>query len=197
MAKIEVDEEEFRASATLRQTIGNWMKNPAARRKLLEANKAFDPKAEIPELDQPDPIEARVAPVADEVAKLRKELADERAAKEAAEKLASLSSKIDKGFEKLRREERLTAQGEEAVRKLMEEEGITNPEIAWSHFQRLHPPQDVITPGGQGAWNFFEPASDDQADDVKKLIESRGQSNSVVDKMARDALNEFRGNSRR
>ena len=196
MARIEVDEEDFRANAKLRETIGAWMKNPTARRKLLEANRAFDPKAEIPELDQPDPFEQRLSPVMEKVTRLEKELADERAAKEQKDSLSALTTRIDRGFEKLRREERLTAAGEEAVRKLMEEEGITNPEIAWSHFQRLHPPQEVVTPGGGGAWNFMEPPADDQAD-LKRLIETKGDSAQLVDKMARDALAEIRGQSRR
>ena len=197
MAKmIEVDEEEFRKSETLRKTVAEWMKNPAARRKLLEANKAYDPKAEIPELDQPDPIEARVAPVMTEVEALKKQLR-ERDEKDAQDKaLASLTNSIEKGFQKLRSEEQLTTAGEESVRKLMEEKGITDPEIAWAYHQRLHPPQSPIQNSGSGAWNFLEPPADDQVD-LKRLIETKGESIPLIDKMARDALADIRGQQRR
>jgi hypothetical protein len=193
----EIDEEDVRASVVLRNTVAKWMKNPAAHRKLLEAHKAFDPNAQIPELDQPDPVEARVAPVASELAALRKELADERSARAAKEQLDVLSNKIETGLARIARDENLTPDGIAAVRKLMEEEGITNPEIAWSHFTRLHPPQMPVTPGGNGAaWNFMEPPPDDQVD-LKKLIETKGESNQIVDKMVRDTLNDFRGQGRR
>ena len=197
MAKmIEVDEEEFRKSETLRKTVAEWMKNPAARRKLLEANKAYDPKAEIPELDQPDPIEARVAPVMTEVEALKKQLR-ERDEKDAQDKaLASLTNSIEKGFQKLRSEEQLTTAGEESVRKLMEEKGITDPEIAWAYHQRIHPPQSPIQNSGSGAWNFLEPPADDQVD-LKRLIETKGESIPLLDKMARDALADIRGQQRR
>ena len=119
MAKlIEVDEEEYLSSKKLRDTVATWMKNPAARRKLLEANKAADPKAEIPELDQPDPIEAKVTPVLDELKALRKEMAEDKAKREQDEKLNALTSKIESGFRTLRSEHGLTAEGEQQIRKL-------------------------------------------------------------------------------
>ena len=192
---IEVDEEEFLRNEKLRKTVASWMANPASKRKLLEAHKAFDPKADIPELDQPDPIDAKLSPVLSEVESLKKQIAETATAREQKEKLAEFGARIELGFDKLRREENLTQTGEEAVRKLMEEEGITNPEVAWSHFQRLHPPQAPVTPGGQGGWNFLDPIPDDQVD-IKNLIASKGESIPLVDKMARDALAEIRGQRR-
>ena len=67
-----------------------------------------------------------------EVEALKKQLR-ERDEKDAQDKaLASLTNSIEKGFQKLRSEEQLTTAGEESVRKLMEEKGITDPEIAWA-----------------------------------------------------------------
>jgi hypothetical protein len=193
----EIDEEDVRASVTLRNTIGNWMKNPAARRKMLEAHKTFDPKAEIPELDQPDPLDAKVSPLAAKIADLEKQIADDKAAREQKEKLETLSNKIETGLARIAETERLTPEGIAAVRKLMEDEGITNPEIAWSHFQRLHPPQMPVTPGGNGAaWNFMDPPADDQVD-LRKLIETKGESEAVVNKLVRDTLGDLRGQGRR
>lgn len=188
----EFDEEDLRASVTLRNTIATWMKNPAAKRKLLEAHKAYDPKAEIPELDQPDPLEAKVAPLTADIAALRKELADERAKAEADKSLGALKRSIEEGFERLRRTEGLQPAGEEAIHKLMDEKGITDPEIAYSHLIRMHPPQSLVTPGSNGVFGFLEPQPDTETD-VKNLIASKGESTPVVDKMIRDALTEFRG----
>ena len=196
MPMIEVDEEEFRRNSLLTATVNKWMQNPKSKRKLLEAHKAFDPKAEIPELDAPDPFDEKLNPVLTEVRALQKQLEDERADRDKREKLNEFEAKIQKGFAQLREEERLTADGEAAVRKIMEEEGITNPVIAFDHLQRRHPPQVPVTPGGSGAWNFMEPPPEDQKD-LQALIQTKGESVSLIDKMARDALAEIRGQSRR
>jgi hypothetical protein len=188
----EIDEEDLRASVKLRNTVGAWMKNPRARRKMLEAHKEFDPKADIPELDQPDPLEQKVAPLTADIAALRKELADAKEAAERERSLGALKRSIEDGFERLRRTEGLTAQGEEAINKLMEEKGITDPEIAYSHFIRMHPPQALATSGSSGLFGLLEPQPDTETD-IKALVASRGESSPVVDKMIRDALTEFRG----
>jgi hypothetical protein len=81
----------------------------------------------------------------------------------------------------------------------MEEEGIANPEIAWSHFERLHPPPAPSMPGSAfGGPNFFMPQTDkDDGGLMGALHKSRGQDDSAVDKVVRDALNEMRGVQRR
>ena len=196
MPMIEVDEEEFRRNSLLTATVNKWMQNPKSKRKLLEAHRAFDPKAEIPELDAPDPFDEKLNPVLTEVQALKKQLEDERADRDKKEKLAEFDAKIQKGFARLREEERLTPDGEAAVLKIMQEEGITNPVIAFDHLQRRHPPQVPVTPGGSGAWNFMEPPAEDQKD-LQALIQTKGESVSLIDKMARDALAEIRGQSRR
>jgi hypothetical protein len=191
---IEVDEEEYRASTTLRDTVAKWMKNPAARRKMLEAHRAADPKAEIPELDQPDPVDAKLNPVLEELKALRKEQADDKEARAKKEAVDSLTTRIESGFKTLRAEHGLTAEGEASIRKLMEDEGITNVAVAWNHFNALHPPQAPINPG-IGGWNFAEPAQD-QAEDFKKLFESKGENDALTMKIARDVLTDIRGSRR-
>lgn len=188
---VEVDEEEFARNVKLRNTIATWMSNPKAKRKLLEAHKEYDPSVKIPELDEPDPVDARIQPLATEVQALKQQLADEKAERSRQANLDAFESKIESGFAKLRREG-LTSQGEEAVRSLMQAEGIANPEIAWNHLQRTTPQQAPVTPGGINRWNFFDQA-EDQAD-FKKLIETRGENEGVTDKLAHDALREMRGN---
>ena len=187
----EIDEEDLRASVKLRNTVAGWMKNPASRRKMLEAHKAADPKAEIPELDAPDPVDAKVTPVANELAELRKELKAEREQREADAKLAKFNAEIDEGFRKLRDHEGVTPEGEAAIRKIMDEKGIADPEIVYSHLLRTHPPHDLVTPGGSSVFNFLETPVDTDAD-VKALIAAKGEDSPVVNKMIKDALSEFR-----
>lgn len=196
MPLVEVDEEEFRKSETLRNTVAAWMKNPKSRRKLLEANRAFDPKANIPELDEPDPLDSKLEPVLSELAALKKARADEENERKTEKSLRELNTQIERGFDKLRREEGLMASGETSVRQIMEEKGITDPEIAWAYHQKLHPPQNLVSSSGTGAWNFLEPPSEDQAD-LKKLIETRGENSGLLDKMTREALMDIRGQGRR
>ena len=52
MATVEVDELQLQQSNKLRQTVEGWLKHPKAKRKILEAQKLVDPKADIPELDR-------------------------------------------------------------------------------------------------------------------------------------------------
>ena len=94
MPMIEVDEEEFRRNSLLTATVNKWMQNPKSKRKLLEAHRAFDPKAEIPELDAPDPFDEKLNPVLTEVQALKKQLEDERADRDKKEKLAEFDAKI-------------------------------------------------------------------------------------------------------
>src|SRR5882724_7835257 len=51
MAKIEVDEEEHNRNVALRNVAAKIVANPAARRKLEEAQKLIDPNAATPALD--------------------------------------------------------------------------------------------------------------------------------------------------
>lgn len=203
MAKmVEVDEEELRSNRELRQVVSKIYADPKARLLVQEATKMIDPNARTPELDAVRSRNEVVEPVTKELAELKKQLADEKAAAENDRKLAALTAKIESGFDKLRREHRLTDEGVTAVRKLMDEEGITNPEIAWAALERQHPPQDLVSPNGpgSGSWNFLETPSGDADADIKKLIESRGDgpgADLITGKLARDALNEMRNQPRR
>ncbi len=78
----------------------------------------------------------------------------------------------------------------------MEDKGILDADIAAAYFEKQHPPQAPVTPGGSGAWNFMDMPADGDAD-LKKLVETKGESEQLIQKMAIDALNDVRGASRR
>lgn len=195
MPKIEVDEAEFRRFQQLQSATDLMLKNPKSRRLLEQAHRTVDPNAPAPLLDHEAEINAPLEA-------LRKEFSDYKTAAEKKEadadakaKIASISNSIEAGIARLR-QARWTDEGIAAVRKLMDEKGILDVDDAVAIFERHNPPPPPIAPRGAGAWNFIEGVSDGEAD-LKKLLETKADYEPVVDKMARDALAEVRGQSSR
>ena len=198
---VEVDELQLQQSHKLKQTVENWLKNPKAKRKILEAQKLVDPKADIPELDEPDPIEALRAESTKEIADLKKQIEEDKANRERDGRLAQLQTLKDSGIKKLR-EQRYTDDGIKAVEKIMEEKGILDPLDAAAIFERDHPPQAPVQQTGSGGWNFGElPASTDDADEkyVDQLLKAgkNGISDGALMQRVGNTINEVRGNARR
>ena len=194
MAKtVEVDEAEFNQMVALRGVASKIVANPAARRLLEQAQKTVDPNAATPLLDQEA---AQLAPVKEiekkfetELAALKKEREDEK--REAA--LAGIAARQTAGLAKLRRDG-YTDEGVAAVQKLMEDKGLLDVEDAVAIFERANPPQMPSTPQGGmtgTAWGFADVNADSDKL-IQELIGSKGQSESVTDRMAINALNDFR-----
>ena len=201
MPMVEVDEVQLQQSHKLKQTVENWLKNPKAKRKILEAQKLVDPKADIPELDEPDPIEALRAESTKEIADLKKQIEEDKANRERDGRLAQLQTLKDSGIKKLR-EQRYTDDGIKAVEKIMEEKGILDPLDAAAIFERDHPPQVPISQSGSGGWNFGElPSSTDDVDDkyIDSLLKAgkNGISDGALMQRIGNTINEVRGNARR
>lgn len=196
MAMIEIDEEQVRRDSALRATVAKILANPKSKRLMEEAHKMVDPDAVTPTLEAEKALEAAVGATKAEIAELKTQMAKDKQDREDREKLAALDAKVEKGFAKLRGQG-VTEEGIAGVRKLMEDEGIVNPEIAWAHFEKLHPPATPVAPSGQGGWNFLDQPNVEGDADLKKLIETKGESSGLVDKMAREALAEVRGQPRR
>jgi len=195
MPAVEIDEVELLRLRRQDQTVHALMANPKAKRKVLEAYKEHDPSAKIPELDMEEAARKPVEDLSKTVAELQKQMADDKAEREKQAKLDQLNGNVEAGFAKLRRGG-WQDEGIEAVRKLMDEKGILDPEIAAAYYEKQHPPQAPATPSGVGGWNFVENVQDSEAD-LKKLLESKGNNESLADKMAREALQEVRGALRR
>jgi hypothetical protein len=200
MPMVEVDELQLQQSNRLKQTMETWLRNPKAKRKILEAQKLVDPKADIPELDEVDPVEEIRASTAKEIADLKKELADKDAARERDGRIAQLQAMKDTGIKKLR-EGRYTDEGIKAVEKIMEEKGILDPLDAAAIFERDHPPQAPVQQSGTGSWNFGElPSSTDDADEkyVDQLLKGGKNdiSDGVLSQRISQTINEVRGNAR-
>lgn len=196
MPVIEVEESELLRSQQARKFVESIWNNPKARRKLLEAQKEVKPDDPmVKELDKPEPYEEQFAALRKELEDEKKSRIDAEAKREQDTKLAELRQMRTSGLERLRSEHRYTADGIKAVEEIMEKKGILDPLDAAAIFERDHPQAAPIAPNS-GAWNFLEPVPDD-SEDLKKLIETKGENNPLLDKMTREALMEMRGSAPR
>ncbi len=195
MAKIEVDEEDIRSANALRGAVSTLWANPEARKLIQKAQKLVDPKAKTPDLDQDEALRAPIEEVRKEFRDYIAKTETEKAEDAKKVKLDSLKRIHSDGIAELRRQ-RYTDEGIKAVEALMDEKGILDPLDAAAIFEKSHPPQAPMTPGGVGAWNFTELPTEG-ADDLKKLIDTKGNNDLIVDRMAREAIAEVRGASLR
>ncbi len=193
MAKaVEIDEEELLSLRKLKGTIGTILANPKGKLLVQQAHKLVDPKAVTPELDQVEVVNEPVNELRQELAALKADREEEKRQREHDAKIAALSTTIDSGIARLK-QQGWTEEGIAGVRKIMDENGITNPEIAANHYEKLHPPQMPATPSGTGAWNFLEQPEDGEDVFLKGLLETKGESNLLLDKKIRDTLQDIRG----
>ncbi len=177
------------------KTLLTLMGNPKAKKKIFEAYKEVNPDARIPELEMEEAARAPVVALEKTVDELKAQLAAEKSEREKAEKLAQLSGSVEKGMSKLKQagwfDEDL-----KKVRELMDERGILDVDIAAAYYEKQNPPAEIATPRGHGGFNFVENVQEGEKD-LKQLLDTKGNSEVLADKMAREALNEFRGSLRR
>ena len=194
MAKtLEVDEAEWLGSQRLRDTLVKVANHPKAKLLLQEAHKLVDPAAITPDLDRKTEENERVSAVQKKLDDFLEAQAKEKAEATAKASLDALMAKVEGGLLRIKRDHRLTDEGVEHVRKIMQDEGILDAEIAFAVFEKRNPPQMPSTPrGGTGAWNFLEDIKDDDKY-PKALIETKGQNDLVLDREIHAALNEIRG----
>ena len=195
MAIAEIDEVELLRLKKQDATVHALMGNPKAKKKIFEAYKAVNPDVKIPEMEEAEAALAPVTELQKSVDALQKQIADDKAEREKQTSLSALNGNIESGLSKLRRAG-WTDEGLGEVKKLMDERGILDPEIAAAYYEKQHPPATPVTPSGVGGWNFVENVQDGEAD-LKKLLDSHGNNEALADKMARDTLAEVRGASRR
>lgn len=191
---VEVDETELLRLRRLGETVTQMTKSPTAKRKLLEALKDVRPDdPSVKELERPDPIESGFEELRKSNAELRKQIEDDKADRERSTKLDGIKRQQDEGFAKLR-QARWTDDGIAKVKAVMEEQGILNVDIAakWIESQ-MPPPADPVMPGGHGAWNFADALAGETDVDLKRLIESKGENEGLLRKMAGEAISEVRG----
>lgn len=187
---IEVDELEFQNNKQLKELVGKMLKNPEARRRVLEAQKLIDPNVAIPELDAAKPVQDAVAAISEKLDKAIGEIRSEREKEKDEARLNALRSRWTDGQVFLRKHG-YNDEGIKKVEEIMEQRGIASHEDAAKIFEFENPPPPPATPAGFGSYNFF--AKDQGGEDFKELIASRGDSESVLRKMTDQAIAEVRG----
>jgi len=201
MAKIEVDEAEFNRMQALTAVASKIVADPKARRKLEEAHKLVDPSAKTPTIDAD---EAQLAPVKDleknlneRIAKFEKEREDEKR----EQTLATINSRQEAAFDRLKAQHHYTDEGVAAIRKLMETKGLIDVDDAVAIFERTNPPQVPATPSGLTGdrWNFTDTTAPGTDKSITDLIASKGDgsmADAIVSRMANETLMELRGGRR-
>lgn len=191
---VEVDEEQLLRDKNLRAQVERIMANTDARLLVEQAAKIVDKDAKTPLLDQRKVVEEPVSKIEKKLDEFIAAQNKDREEREAKAKREEINTQVSAGIARLRAAG-WTDDGIKGVEKIMEEKGILDADIAAAYFEKQHPPQAPVKSGGTGAWNFLDQAPDGDAD-LKKLVENRGQSEGLIDKMAMDALAEIRGSRR-
>lgn len=194
MPHVEIDEADLLRLRRVSERVGKMSANPSAKRKLLEALKEVEPDdPSVKELDRVDPMEKRFADLEKKNQELAAQIADDKTARDRDDKLGRIQQEQEAGFAQLRAE-KWTSEGIDKVKKVMEEKGILDVAIAAKWIESQMPPQNPVTPGGGPSWNLMPTASElDASADLKALIETKGENEGLLRKMAFDAIGEVRG----
>lgn len=194
MARIEIEEADLLANQGVVNTVKAMLGNPEARKLVLKAQKIVKPDAVIPEIDAAVPFQTELEKMREESRALTKRLDDEKAEREARGKIDEFTTAWENQKSGLRREGYLTETIDE-IEKLAKERGIPDLEAAAALHTKLHPPAEPASPSGFGSFNFFEP-SEKEGEDMKKLLETRGESEGVLNTMIQKGLADVRGTRR-
>jgi hypothetical protein len=197
MPKIEVDEEDFLKSQRLRETVRKMMDKPSAAKLLKLAEKEIDPTVVHPDLEFEQVVDKRVGELTKTVTDFIAESKSAREKDAEERKLEKLQASMESGIARLKSDEGLTDEGEKALRELMTKKGIPDVDDAWAVFQRHNPPPPPAAPSSGRMFDVISSARTGDDEFIKGLIESRGENQQLVDKMAFDAINEVRGAQKR
>jgi hypothetical protein len=190
MPKIEIDEDEFNRLNALRGVAAKIVANPAAKKLLEQAHKTVDPNAVTPTLDAEASINNPIEELRKEFRETVGQLTKSQEEKERQARINEIASKQSTDKANLRKEG-YTDEGVKAVEKIMEEKGLLDVMDAVAIFERNNPPPTPATPG-VGSWGFSD-MNGESDKNIQDLITTRGQNDQIADRMAREALNEFRG----
>lgn len=200
MPTIEVDENEYLA---LKRDNPELLKvaqfvnaalnsNPAARRKILEAQKLLNPDAPIPELDASKPME-------DSIAALRQEIADEKKARETAAAEATTATTRAKAEEKWAlgraalKAEGYQEEGLEKVEKFMVDNGIIDHRIAAAAYESQHPQPTSVSAVAPTSFDMLRQRTQAPDDLFPKMLDRSMSPDDFLNQAVASTLSEIRG----
>ena len=188
----EIDETRLGNLNTIAQIADGLLKNPKTRKKYLEAVKEAHPNIPIPELDAAEPITNDMKAFKDEILG---ELKKDREAREKRDQdllLGSVRQQYDKGKQELA-ELGYTAEGIADVEKFMEANGLTDFTLARKAYEFDNPRPAPARPSRGNYFDMIESKNAKDGDDyIKKLFETGGQDESVLDAQINTVLTEAR-----
>jgi hypothetical protein len=187
---VEIDETEYTNLRNIAGTMQKMLANPKTRSKVLEAQKIINPDAIIPEIDSTKPVFEKIDAVSEQVGKLAQQLADEKQAAKEEKQRAALEASWEKSRQKAVKAG-YTSEGVEALEKYMIEKGVVDHEVAMPSFERLHPPETLVTHSADRFDAFTGLMPTDDKDDTKLLLE--GNETGFMNKRIKDTLAAVRG----
>jgi hypothetical protein len=190
MPAIEIDEAEYNRLKGVAKLAADIHANPEGRKLLEQAHRTINPKAPTPTLEQEQRMAAPLNEVQKQIAELTSLVTKKFSDDETKEKLGALSRQQDEGFARLR-DQRYTDEGITKIRELMTEKGILDPEIAAAYFDRINPPS-LATPTGSNSFDLIETFNDESDKALQELMSSQGNSESALNKLVQESLNDFR-----
>jgi hypothetical protein len=198
MAKvIEVDETAYQNGQETIAAVQKMLAHPKAALLVEQAKKLVYPDSPTPRLDQHKQVNEPIEALQAKIDELNKKIEDKDAERDKNEKLSALQRTIEAGNAQLLTEG-WTPDGIKALTEWREKKGIIDPLDAAGAYERQHGSQVApATPSSHiGGWDFTNPSTQDE-EYTKKLLETRGESESLVMQQATKSLNDFRGNNRR
>lgn len=194
---VEIDETELGRLHSYEKVARALNTDARTRERYLELIKTLSPNTAMPEIDAKREVMGYVAKTnetmaalqkkleesqgklgevektAAEWAAIRKEMTEEKTAREKATQDDKLSRHIDKG-RLLLRDKQYTEDGISAVEKLMQERGLADYEAAEALFARTQPPAEIAMPGAsQRSWDLFEPEGETTPESQKLLLQNK------------------------
>lgn len=150
----ELTDEEFARYQQLTKLVSTLQSNPESRQHLERGLKVLNPQMTTSE----EAVHAIQAPLLAQLEEMRadqKRRDDEAAAARQADAEAAALARLNDGFSRLRNQYGLQPEGEEAVRKLMQERNIFDPEAAFALFERQNPaPRPEHASWTPDTWNY-------------------------------------------
>lgn len=171
--------------------VDRMLKNPESRKRLLEAQKIINPNAVIPELDATRPLNDAISGMNKKMDDLANSIAKDKQDRSDMEARARMQSQWEAGRATANRAG-YTKEGLEALENFMVEKGIADHEVAMPAFERINPPSAPISASKSG-FDLLQQSVSDATEEMKKLIESRGQDRGAVNSLVAKTLSEVRG----
>ena len=188
----EIDETRLGSLTAVAQIADALLKNPKTRKKYLEAVKEARPDLPIPEIDAAAPVQSEVAEIKKMVTDTLEKFAKERDDEKQDRLLSSVKERYAKGKQDLV-DLGYTPEGIADLEKFMETNGLTDVSLARKAYEFDNPRPAPARPSRGNYFDMMESKNATDGNDyIKKLFETGGQDESVLDAQINTVLAESR-----